>query len=104
MKHPGHTYGGFVSAISERGMTWPVMGMIWARKCWSARGMSGHKSAGPSKGVFCPSSAGTLTCIKLIVKHPLRAFCYCARIVRDCRLLSLFSGNDWAEFALHQVT
>jgi hypothetical protein len=20
MKHPGHTYGGFVSAISERGM------------------------------------------------------------------------------------
>jgi hypothetical protein len=21
MKHPGHTYGGFVSAISERGMT-----------------------------------------------------------------------------------
>jgi hypothetical protein len=22
MKHPGHMYGGFVSAISERGMTW----------------------------------------------------------------------------------
>jgi hypothetical protein len=21
MKHPGHTYGGFISAISERGMT-----------------------------------------------------------------------------------
>jgi hypothetical protein len=21
MKHPGHTYGGFVSAISKRGMT-----------------------------------------------------------------------------------
>jgi hypothetical protein len=22
MKHPGHTYGGLISAISERGMTW----------------------------------------------------------------------------------
>jgi hypothetical protein len=26
MKHPGHTYGGFVSAISERGMTHSVSG------------------------------------------------------------------------------
>jgi hypothetical protein len=25
MKHPGHTYGGFVPAISERGMTSRLM-------------------------------------------------------------------------------
>jgi hypothetical protein len=24
----------------------------WARKCWSARGMSGDKSIGPLKGMF----------------------------------------------------
>jgi hypothetical protein len=24
MKHPGHTYGGFVPSISERGMTWDI--------------------------------------------------------------------------------
>jgi hypothetical protein len=26
--------------------------------------MSGHESAGPHKGMFYPSSAGTLTCVK----------------------------------------
>jgi hypothetical protein len=33
----------------------------WARKCWSARGMSGHKSVGSLKGMFYSSSAGILT-------------------------------------------
>jgi hypothetical protein len=41
-------------------------GHDWAHKCWSARGMSGHKSVGPLKGMFYPSSAGTLTCVKMI--------------------------------------
>jgi hypothetical protein len=41
-------------------------GHDWARKCWSARGMSGYKSVGPLKGMFDPSSVGTLTCIKMI--------------------------------------
>jgi hypothetical protein len=38
--------------------------------CWSSRGMSGHKSARPPKGMFYPSSAGTLTCVKLLVPCP----------------------------------
>jgi hypothetical protein len=38
----------------------------WARKCCSARGMSGHESVGPLKDMFYPSSVGTLTCIKLL--------------------------------------
>jgi hypothetical protein len=40
-------------------------GHEWAHKCWSVRGMNGHESVGPLKGMFYPSSAGTLTCIKL---------------------------------------
>jgi hypothetical protein len=36
-------------------------GHDWARKCWSARGMSGHESARSLKGMFYPSSTGTLT-------------------------------------------
>jgi hypothetical protein len=36
-------------------------GHDWARKCWSARVMSGHESARPLKGIFYPSSTGTLT-------------------------------------------
>jgi hypothetical protein len=36
-------------------------GHDWAHKCWSARGMSGHESVGPLKGIFYPSSTGTLT-------------------------------------------
>jgi hypothetical protein len=36
----------------------------WARKCWFARGMSGHEVAGPHKGMFYPSSAGTLPCVQ----------------------------------------
>jgi hypothetical protein len=43
-----------------------MMGMIWTRKCLSARGMSGHESAGPLKGMFYPSSAGTLTFVRMI--------------------------------------
>ena len=39
-------------------------GHDWVRKCWSVRGMSGHVSAGPLKGMFDPFSAGTLTCAK----------------------------------------
>jgi hypothetical protein len=41
MKHPGHTYGGFVSAISERGMTFhypdksPIIEMIQTCKVWN---------------------------------------------------------------------
>jgi hypothetical protein len=27
-------------------------GHDWARKCWSARDMSGNESAGPLKGMF----------------------------------------------------
>jgi hypothetical protein len=44
MKNPGHTYGGFVPAISERGMTsiyqsylqiiWTVMFQLEYRSCW----------------------------------------------------------------------
>jgi hypothetical protein len=34
---------------------------------WSVRGLSGHKSVGPPKGIFYPSSAGTLTCVKSLV-------------------------------------
>jgi hypothetical protein len=36
-------------------------GHDWANKCWYARGMSRHESAGPLKGMFYPSSAGILT-------------------------------------------
>jgi hypothetical protein len=36
----------------------------WARKCWSARGLSEHKNDGPPKGKLYPSSADTLTCVK----------------------------------------
>jgi hypothetical protein len=43
-----------------------MTGMIWARKCWSARGKSGHKNAGPFKGMFYPSSIGTLTFVRMI--------------------------------------
>jgi hypothetical protein len=28
MKHPGYTYGGFVPAISKRGMTVPFLGHV----------------------------------------------------------------------------
>jgi hypothetical protein len=38
----------------------------WVRKCWSARGMSGHESAGPLRGMFYPSSVGTLAYVKLL--------------------------------------
>jgi hypothetical protein len=41
-------------------------GHDWARKCWSTRGMSGHESAGPLKGMFYPSSLDTLTFVKTI--------------------------------------
>jgi hypothetical protein len=41
-------------------------GHDWACKCWSTRGMSGHESAKPLKGMFYPSSAGTLTFIRTI--------------------------------------
>jgi hypothetical protein len=36
MKHPGHTYGGFVPAISELGMTLPLAEPI--------PGLSGHEA------------------------------------------------------------
>jgi hypothetical protein len=45
---------------------------MWARKCLSSMGMSGHKSAGPLRACVkfadcCdPSSVGTLTCVKMI--------------------------------------
>jgi hypothetical protein len=29
MKHPGHTYGGFVSTISEQGMTLDFQDFEW---------------------------------------------------------------------------
>jgi hypothetical protein len=41
-------------------------GHDWACKCWSARGMSGNKSARPLKGMIYPSSAGTLTFVRTI--------------------------------------
>jgi hypothetical protein len=39
-------------------------GHDWACKCWSARGMSGNKSARPLKGMVYPSSAGTLAFVR----------------------------------------
>jgi hypothetical protein len=39
-------------------------GHDWARKCWSARGMSGHESVGPLEGMIYPSSTGTRTCCR----------------------------------------
>jgi hypothetical protein len=39
-------------------------GREWAHNFWSVRGMSGHESAAPLKGMFDPSSIGTLTCVK----------------------------------------
>jgi hypothetical protein len=39
----------------------------WARKCWSARGMSGHKSARSPKVMFYPSSVYILICVKSLV-------------------------------------
>jgi hypothetical protein len=36
-------------------------GHDWACKCWSARGICGHESVGPLKGMFYPSSAGIQT-------------------------------------------
>jgi hypothetical protein len=43
-----------------------MMGIIWARKCWSARDMSGHDSVVPLKGMMYPSSVGTLTFVRMI--------------------------------------
>jgi hypothetical protein len=43
-----------------------MMGMIWARKCWSSKGMSGHENVGPLKGMIYPSSIGTLTFVRMI--------------------------------------
>jgi hypothetical protein len=41
-------------------------GHDWACKCWSTRGMSGHKITGHLKGMLYSSSAGTLTSVKMI--------------------------------------
>jgi hypothetical protein len=41
-------------------------GHDWAHKCWSTRGMSGHESAAPLKAMFYPSSASTLTSVKML--------------------------------------
>jgi hypothetical protein len=41
-------------------------GHDWTRNCWFVRGMSGHESYGLLKGMFDPSSVGTLTYIKTI--------------------------------------
>jgi hypothetical protein len=46
-----------------------MMGMFWTHKCWSARGMSGHESAGPPKGMFYLFSKGTLPCVKSLVTY-----------------------------------
>jgi hypothetical protein len=43
-----------------------MTGIIWARKCWSTRGTSEQDSAGPLKGIFYPSSTGTLTFVRMI--------------------------------------
>jgi hypothetical protein len=43
---------------------WPMRGLSWSCKCWSARGCCEHESAGPPKGMYYPSSAGTLTPLK----------------------------------------
>jgi hypothetical protein len=61
----------------------------WARKCWSARGMSGHESVGPLKGIFYPSYTGTLTCIKLVEMF-MRALCHHIRTIRNSRLFLFF--------------
>jgi hypothetical protein len=41
-------------------------GHDWAHKCWSTRGMSGNKSAGPLKGIFYSSSTCTLIFVRTI--------------------------------------
>jgi hypothetical protein len=42
-------------------------GHNWACKYWSVRGMSGHESAAPLKGMLDLSSVGILTYVKSIV-------------------------------------
>jgi hypothetical protein len=56
--------------VYERCLCLACRTLKWVRKYWSARGMSGHESAGPLRGCvkvadYCdPSSTCTLTCIK----------------------------------------
>jgi hypothetical protein len=66
-----------------------MMGMFGTRKCWSARGMSGQESAGPPKGMFYPSSAGTLRSVKSIVTSVER-ICHCVQTIHNSGLFLLF--------------
>jgi hypothetical protein len=62
MKHPGHTYGGFVPAISERGMTSRELDSSPPARKLSGQGARGaHKDAvgllliaGAPPGAFIP--------------------------------------------------
>jgi hypothetical protein len=61
----------------------------WVRKYWSARGITGHKSAGPLRACVniadcCdPSSAGTLTCIKSLKMFYESTFCHRIRTIHN---------------------
>jgi hypothetical protein len=61
----------------------------WACMCWSARGMSGHKSARPPKGLLYPFSACTLTCVKSLVTCVESVFATITErfTIADCFLL-----------------
>jgi hypothetical protein len=82
-----------------------MLGIFWACKCWSARGMSEHGSARPPKGMFYPSSAGALICVKSLVtcvQSILHATMSEQFVIADYCLL--FGEDDYATFALRQVT
>jgi hypothetical protein len=63
-------------------------GHDWACKCWSARGMSGHKSAGPSKGMIYPSFVGTQTFVRMIEMCVESDFCHQIRMISNSGLFS----------------
>jgi hypothetical protein len=57
MKHPGHTYGGFVSAISERGMTLILLNGI-VRIIFLLRPQWASNVGVNSRGLFIPEHEG----------------------------------------------
>jgi hypothetical protein len=67
---------------------------MWACKCWSARGMSGHESVEPLRAYvkvadYCDlSSAGILTCVKSLVTcvESVFATVYEQFAIADCHL------------------
>jgi hypothetical protein len=67
---------GYESAID------PWRGWFWAHKCWTL------VRACVKVADYCgPSSAGTLTCIKMIEMY-IERFCHCMCVIRNSGLLS----------------